>query len=430
MTIYTVQPGDTLSSIARRNMTTVSRIIADNGLTTPNELAVGESLVILKPTMTYSVRRGDTLAGIAERFGISEMELYRNNPILNGTDIIYPGQELIVSLDTKNMGEISVNGYAYPNISKELLMGILPYLTYLSIFTYGMRDDGSLVVPDDEALIQLAKKYGVAPVMVISTLNERGAFDSDLAVRVLSEPDFQNKIIDNLVSTTEEKNYYALDIDFEYIPREYAEEYATFIAAIRERLMPLGKKVFAALSPKVRADQEGLLYEGHDYGLVGEAADMVLLMTYEWGYTFGPAMAVAPIPNVKRVIEYAVTEIPPDKIILGMPNYGYDWTLPFVEGESRARSIGNEEAIRIAKDRRAKITFDDEQRAPTFNYYDIVNGRPIEHEIWFENAMSVYETLELIDEFGLEGIGIWNLMRPFPQMWSVINSNYNIRKLL
>ena len=195
-----------------------------------------------------------------------------------------------------------------------------------------MRDDGSLVVPDDEALIQLAKKYGVAPVMVISTLNERGAFDSDLAVRVLSEPDFQNKIIDNLVSTTEEKNYYALDIDFEYIPREYAEEYATFIAAIRERLMPLGKKVFAALSPKVRADQEGLLYEGHDYGLVGEAADMVLLMTYEWGYTFGPAMAVAPIPNVKRVIEYAVTEIPPDKIILGMPNYGYDWTLPFVEG--------------------------------------------------------------------------------------------------
>jgi spore germination protein len=367
---------------------------------------------------------------IAERLGIDKLEIYRNNPILRGKEDIYPGQELIVSLDTINTDSISVNGYAYPNIDRDLLREILPYLTYLSIFTYGVKDDGSLVVPDDRDLIEIAKEYKTAPVMVISTLNERGAFDSDIAVRVLSDPDFQNTVINNIEKAVLEKEYYAVDVDFEYIPGRYTEEYAEFIAALRERLAPMGKKVFAALSPKVRADQEGLLYEGHDYGLVGEAADMVLLMTYEWGYTFGPAMAVSPIPNVRRVIEYAVTEISPDKIILGVPNYGYDWTLPFVEGESRARSIGNEEALRLAKDRRARIRFDDEQRAPTFNYYDIVNGKPIEHEVWFENARSVYETLELVDEFGLEGIGIWNLMRSFTQMWTVINSTYNIKKIL
>lgn len=430
MIIYTVKKGDTLSSIARKNMTTASRIAADNGIVDPNILAVGQTLVLQQPSMTYTVRRGDTLTSISERFGITRSVLYRNNPALKGTDDIYPGQELVISLDNEIRGSISVNGYAYPSINKRLACGILPYLTYISIFTYGIKDDGGLVIPDDEELLLLSKNYEVAPVMVISTLNERGVFDSDIAVRLLSNATLQNTVIDNLVETADKKRYYAIDVDFEYIPGELDEEYAEFIAAIREKSAEKGIRVFAALAPKVSTDQEGLLYEGHDYGLVGEAADKVLLMTYEWGYTFGPAMAVAPLSNVRRVVKYALTEIPPNKITLGMPNYGYDWTLPYVAGESRARSLGNEDAVRLALDRRAEIIFDEEQRAPKFNYYDIVNGRPIEHEVWFENAQSVYETLEMVDEYNLAGIGIWNLMRSFPQLWLVINSMYDIEKVL
>ena len=430
MIIHTVQKGDTLSSIARKYMTTVSRLVADNGVETPDTLAAGQTLVVQHPELTYTVGRNDTLSSVAERFGTSVMELYRNNPRLGGRNEIYPGEELIVSLDTKKQGSISVNGYAYTNINRDMLRGILPYLTYLSIFTYGIRDDGGLVVPDDGELIELANEYGVAPVLVISTLNERGVFDSSIAERVLSDPEYQKTVIDNLVRAAEEKGYYAVDVDFEYIPAEYAEEYATFIAALRERLSPIGKKVFADLSPKVRADQEGRLYEGHDYGLVGEAADSVMLMAYEWGYTYGEAMAVSPIPQVRRVVEYALTEIPPNKITLGIPNYGYDWTLPYIEGESRARSLGNEDAVRMAIDRRAAIMFDEEQRAPMFNYYDMVNGRPIKHEVWFQNAQSVYETLQLVDEYELGGIGIWNIMRSFPQMWLIINSLYNIEKII
>ena len=431
MMIYTVKKGDTISSIARRNMTTAARLASDNSLATPDTLAVGQTLVIQKPLMTYIVGRGDILSSIAEKFKVSVNELKRNNPALEGKESIYPGQELIVSLDTEKLGTLSVNGYAYTNIDRALLMKVIPYLTYLSVFTYGIADDGSLVIPNgDDELISIAKREGVAPVMVISTLNERGVFDSDIAARVLSNMEFQSVVINNLARVAMDKGYYAIDVDFEYIPAEYAEEYANFIAAIREKAAPMGIEVFAALSPKVRADQEGLLYEGHDYGLVGEAADQVLLMTYEWGYTFGPAMAVAPLPNVRRVVEYALTEIPPNKITLGIPNYGYDWTLPFIQGESRARSLGNEDALRLAIDRRAEIMFDEEARAPMFNYYDIVNGRPIKHEVWFENAQSVYETLLLVDEYELGGIGIWNIMRAFPQMWLVINSMYDIEKVI
>ena len=106
--------------------------------------------------------------------------------------------------------------------------------------------------------------------------------------------------------------------------------------------------IFTSLAPKTSAAQSGLLYEGHDYGRIGPTSDYVLLMTYEWGYTYGPPLAVAPKPQVRQVIEYALSEIPSSKIFMGIPNYGYDWTLPYVRGESKAQSLSNIEALRLA----------------------------------------------------------------------------------
>ena len=178
-----------------------------------------------------------------------------------------------------------------------------------------------------------------------------------------------------------------------------------------------------ALAPKTSADQRGLLYEGHNYRLLGEAADLVLLMTYEWGYTYGPPLAVAPLPNVRRVVEYALTEIPPEKILLGIPNYGYDWTLPYVRGESRATSISNQYAVTLAGDNNAEIQYDPTAQAPFFRYTDPA-GR--EHEVWFEDARSIRAKLSLLSRYDLAGAGYWNLNRPFPQNWLVLNSMYHI----
>ena len=123
-------------------------------------------------------------------------------------------------------------------------------------------------------------------------------------------------------------------------------------------------------------------------------------------------MAVAPLPNVRQVVEYALTEIPASKIWLGVPLYGYDWPLPFVQAVSRAVRHG------------VDIQYSEQAQAPWYRYTD---GYGITHEVWFEDARSIQAKLALIPEYGLYGVGYWNLMRPFPQNWRVLNALYRIR---
>lgn len=144
--------------------------------------------------------------------------------------------------------------------------------------------------------------------------------------------------------------------------------------------------------------------------LLGQSADRVLLMTYEWGYKYGPPMAVAPLEQVRRVVECALTEIPAEKISLGLPNYGYDWPLPFTKKVTVARTIGNVEAVEIAKREKTNILFDWESKSPWFRYTD--DGGVI-HEVWFEDVRSWKYKLDLLREYGLAGVGIWQLMQLF-----------------
>ena len=156
-------------------------------------------------------------------------------------------------------------------------------------------------------------------------------------------------------------------------------------------------------------------------------ADHVLLMTYEWGYTYGPPMAVAPLNQVRRVVEYALGEIPAAKIDLGIPNYGYDWPLPFERGVTRADSIGNVEAVRIAVERGAEIQFDEIAQSPYFTYYDRQTG--VEHEVWFEDVRSMQARFDLIKEYGLRGCGYWQIMQWFRANWVLLAGNFIRQRL-
>jgi spore germination protein len=111
---------------------------------------------------------------------------------------------------------------------------------------------------------------------------------------------------------------------------------------------------------------------------------------------------------------------------MGIPNYGYDWTLPFVQGTA-ARTVGNVQAVELARDRGVAIQYDTTAQSPFFNYYD---SNRKQHEVWFEDARSIQAKLELVDRYDLGGVSYWTINRFFPQNWLVLSSMYDIRKVL
>lgn len=423
MRIHVVAPGQTVSSIAAGYGVDPVRLASDNSISPGGALAVGQTLVIRFPQTIHTVRPGETLTGIAATYGTDIRQLWRNNWTLGGQSNLQVGQELVISYLTDQLGSAVFNSYAYPFISPALLDAQLPFLTAMAPFTYGISADGQLLPLADEALIAAARRHGTAPVMHLSTLTEDERFDTQRAVAVLTDNALQTRLIDEILQTFLQKGYRVLDVDFEYLPGDLAESYAAFLTRLRTRLAPYNAPLWAALAPKTSAQQRGLLYEGHNYAAVGAAVDAVLLMTYEWGYTAGPPMAVSPLPNVRQVLDYAVTEIPPNKIFLGVSNYGYDWPLPFVQGVTRAQSISNQRAIELAIQYNIAIQYDEIAQAPFFHYTD-TSG--VIHEVWFEDARSLNARLRLIAEYGLAGAGFWNMMRPFSQTWLVTDGLYDI----
>ena len=372
----------------------------------------------------YVVQPGDNVDSIAASFGVSVDSILYNN------QLVYPyrlalGQALLLSVGSPaaDRRTVNVGGYAYPFISRYVLEETLPYLSDLLVFSYGFTVDGDLIPPalDDSFMIEMAQDFEVAPILTLTPFGPDGMFNNYLITRVVNDMTAQNNLIRQLVTTVQEKGFQGVDIDFEYILAQDREAFVAFVGNVRQAINEIGYTVSVALAPKIADDQKGLLYEGKDFALLGEAADFALLMTYEWGYTFGPAMA--PINKVREVVDYAITRIPPEKLSLGIPNYGYDWTLPFVRGESKARTIGNVEAVQIAIANNAAIQFDPVAMSPYFHYY--LEGR--QHEVWFEDVRSLQAKFALVEEYGLRGMGYWQIMQLFRANWLLLANTFLIQ---
>jgi spore germination protein len=427
MQIHVVQPGQSIFQIARMYNSTVSAIVGANEVPNPNQLVVGQTMVIPIVGSYYWVQPGDSLYSIARRFGIDYQTLARVNGISPNRPLNV-GLRLYIPPQPQRRAEI--NAYVEPlggTVTPELEQSTrkaAPFLTYLAPFNFQIQRDGTLKAPPLNNFSAIARANGATLMMVVTNLEE-GQFSAELGRIILTNEEVQNTLLDNIIATAKQYNFRDIHFDMEFLPPELRESYNNFLRKAKRRLSAEGLLMSTALAPKTSATQAGAWYEAHDYKAHGEIADFVVLMTYEWGFSGGPPMPVSPINSVRQVIEYALTEMPASKIMMGQNLYGYDWTLPFVQGGQYARAVSPQRAIEIAAENNVPISYDYRAQAPHFNYTD---DQGKQHTVWFEDARSIQAKFNLVKELGLRGVSYWKLGLSFPQNWLLIENNFDVVK--
>lgn len=425
MQIHVVKSGDSLLNLSRTYGVSTHAIVDANDLEAPDQLVEGQALLIPVQGQYHIVQPGDTLYKVAQRYKTTVHFLVQLNN-LTSTNNIQVGLRLV--LPAKQKSPIYTSSYIDPRMtgsrSAQLVGREGENLTYLNIFSYEVQRGAGLTPLEDDPIINAARQNRVAPLLVLTNL-ENGQFSTELATTLFTNEQIQDRVLDQAVQLLRSKGYRGLDIDFEYLGAQNRERYIRFLKKAAQKVKPLGFSLSVAVAPKISEKQKGILYEGHDYRAIGEIVDFMFIMTYEWGWSGGKPMPVSPLTQVRKVINYAVSVVPREKIMMGMPLYGYDWTLPYTPGKW-ARSISPQRAVQTARTYRASIQYNTGDQTPWFRYRD-EQGR--EHEVWFEDARSVQAKFDLVKKFRLRGFYYWVLGHEFPQNWLLIQDNFTVRKI-
>ena len=377
----------------------------------------------------HVVERGDSLYSIGKKYGVDYQQIARDNE-MSLEDTLVIGQTIVITRtgERPKVGVVEVNGYAFANIADDVLSRTLPSLTYLSLFSYEAREGGDVVpiiVPAaEDKVIAKAIAADVMPALVVTNIGASGNFEPDLASAILNNQQAADNLINNLLKAMHAKRYAGLDVDFEYVLPKDRAVYNAFLSKCAEKLHDNGFFISCAVPAKDDENTTDALTGAYDYAAIGKIVDFVTLMTYEWGYAAGQPMAVAPIRNVEKVVMFAASQMPSTNIMMGIPNYGYDWPTP-VTPSTPGKAIGNTDAVALARKHNQAISFDEKAQTPFFEYYNESGKR---HEVWFEDARSVKAKLELAAKHNLAGFSYWTVNRYWPQNWLVLDSMYDVAK--
>jgi spore germination protein len=424
MIIHVVQQGDTMESIEDRYGVSKERLIQENDILEPNKLAIGQTIVIVYAKQTYVIQDGDTLQKIADDFGVSIMQLLRNNPYLFDRDYIYPGETIVISYADEKLGALSFNGYAYPFIDKKILEKTLPFLTYVTIYSYVVTEDGTLNDIEDSEIVKIAREYGVMPMMMVTGLGKNSQKDIRETNAFLLDHQVQDRFISNILTVLKKKDYYGVNISLPYVQPQARTLFIEFMQKFTMKIKGEGYYVVSSLTINTFEIMIDVRFDDFYLEKLGQIFDGIMIITYEWGMSLGYPVISVPIDSVKYTLENIIRIIPPEKVAFGLSGIGYLWTLPYVPGVSIGQSIGYNAAVGLAYEYGATIRYNEVSNASAFQYISFQ-----EYIGQVRDARGIYRINNMLLQLGLDGIGVWNIMNFIGQKWFVVNTQFEIKKV-
>jgi spore germination protein YaaH len=352
-----------------------------------------------------------------------------------------------------------------PEVQRRLVLGYyVPYdsTSWVSLQAHSDQIDlvgaqwvgidacGNLSSRDDQTLKQFAQERGLAVVPSLLTLSPT------LNHQLLDDDDTAARAIEQIVGYIVAEGYAGFDLDLEGVDPADRDALVNFTSALGAALHAQEKLLTLAVPAKDRDATVG--WSGaYDYAALGALADLVTIMAYEYRGPFSGPGSVAPFEWVRRVAAFASSQIAPDKVLLGLAFYGYDWNVT----SGGARSLGWSGAMALAEQFEAEPSVDPDQQSLTFEYTALAGdrvptvpqaaritthqitsreapacdvalppptptpsrrppppaGTPQLHSVWLEESNSAAARLGLADAYRLGGIATWRLGLEDPAVW-------------
>ncbi|WP_088068924.1 glycosyl hydrolase family 18 protein [Gottfriedia luciferensis] len=414
--IVEVKPGDSLNKISAQYKLNVKTFAHLNGLEKNDKLVIGQAMII--PGTTYYVRGSETLWDIAFRHSISVELLKSKNNLTN--DKIIAGQKLFIPSISKK--KIWTGTYFIPKNKKTnnwMLDHYKKTLTSIFIFEYHSTKQGNLIKVKENGSIKQAWKKDITPYATFTNISDKG-FDPSSFHVLISNKTLRKKLISTIYNLLDRNDLKGINLDLEMVNSNDRENLNQFLKELSVKLHRSKMELIIAMPPK-EADNIPSYYNAYDYKTLGKYVDKMFIMAYNWHWSSSTSGPIAPIQNVRKSLQYAVSVVPNSKLLLGIPQYAYDWP---ITGIRTGIAYSTQNAINMYQKYESQVYYDQEASAPAFRYLD-KNGT--QHEVWFEDPRSLLAKFHLAKEFGLAGLGCWHIGITMPQTEEILLDEFWIQ---
>ena len=313
----------------------------------------------------------------------------------------------------KTIAGYYVENYYNDPVGYQALSQNLGTINTVIPFSFNVDQSGTIHSTHNAKPVNLARSAGAVTLAVVN--NIRGDnFNSGVIDKLLTNTTSRSKAVSGISRMLLENGYQGVNIDFENVPARNRTYLTAFFRELAAELRPKGLLVTASLPAKTSNDRTSSHGGAFDYEALAPYLDQAMIMTYDEHYSGGSPGPVASYPWVEKVVRYALNYFQPNKIVLGIAAYGYDWSL------NSGKALNYNAIQNLVKKYGVVPKWSSTSKVPYFTY----KSWGITHEVWYENSVSTAAKMQLVRNYDLKGVAVWRLGYEDPAIWNIIRQSF------